>query len=241
MRPPHGETPAGSDSFATGVSILGFAALSLVFLLTPSACPARRATPPRSARAASPEQPALPPPGTYTIDPDHTFVYFGAWHHIVGLVRGRFDKTTGTITVSQNLADCKVDVTIDTSTIDTQTPERDADLRGPAFFDVQNFPSMTYHGRGIHASGDSWTLDGSLTIRGITEAVPLTFTFKGLFPDTKPGRPARAAFHANASAKRGDFDMVRDNRMELGPHPGPAPDISIEIDVEADAASPTHH
>lgn len=185
--------------------------------------------------------PALPPPGTYKIDPDHTFVYFGAWHQIVGLVRGRFEKTTGTISVSQNPADCAVDVIIDTSTVNTQVAERDADLRGPAFFDVKNFPTATYHGRGLRpASGDSWTLDGTLTIRGFTITVPLTVTFNGLFRNTKPGRPARAAFHATAAAKRADFGMTRDNHMELGVPPRSGPDVSLEIDVEADATSPPH-
>ena len=69
--------------------------------------------------------------------------------------------------------------------------------------------------------------------------VPLTFTFKGLFPDTPPGEPARAAFHASAATKRGDFGMTRDNLMELGASPTGRPDVAIEIDVEADAKLPT--
>jgi len=185
--------------------------------------------------------PALPPPGTYTIDPIHTFAYFGAWHHVVGLVRGRFDKVTGTITVAQDPAACSVDITIDAATISTQFGERDKDLRGPDFFDVKRFPTMSYHGRGIRpASDDSWTLDGALTVRDVTKDVPLTFTFKGLFPDTKPGRPARAAFHSSAGVRRGDFAMTRDNLMELGVNPPPRPDVTIEIDVEADAATSKH-
>jgi hypothetical protein len=43
---------------------------------------------------------ALPPPGAYEIDPPHTFAYFDARHDVVGLVRGRFDKIAGTITVA---------------------------------------------------------------------------------------------------------------------------------------------
>ncbi|MDB5937263.1 MAG: putative signal peptide protein [Massilia sp.] len=54
----------------------------------------------------------LPPPGTYALDPPHTFAYFDARHLIVGLVRGRFDKTTGTITVAQDPAACSLNVTI---------------------------------------------------------------------------------------------------------------------------------
>jgi polyisoprenoid-binding protein YceI len=180
----------------------------------------------------------LPAPGTYKIDPDHSFAYFGARHHVVGLVRGRFDKVTGTITVLQDLAACSTDITIDASSISTQNLERDEDLRSPAYFDVNKFPTMTYHGRGIRrVSGSSWTMDGSLTIHGVTRIVPLAFIFNGSFPDVKPGKPARVAFHGAAATKRADFGIgARDNLKELGT--SSAPDVEIEIDVEADAHVP---
>jgi polyisoprenoid-binding protein YceI len=181
---------------------------------------------------------SLPEPGTYNIDPIHTFAYFGAWHHIVGLVRGRFDKVTGTISVAKEPADCAVDISIDTASVDTQFARRDEDLRGPDFFDVKDFPMMTYRGRGIrHTADGAWLMDGSLTIRGVTKEVPLTFRFKGMFPDMPAGQPARASFHATAAVKRGDFGMTRDNLMELGPN-AKGPDVQIEIDVEANASTP---
>jgi polyisoprenoid-binding protein YceI len=183
--------------------------------------------------------PALPAPGTYQIDPVHSFVYFGAWHHIVGLVRGRFDNTTGTITVSQDPAACALDVIIDTFSLSTQFTERDDDLRGPDFFDVRKFPTMTYQGRGIRQASDGqWTMDGTLTIRGVGKAVPIRFAFRGLFPDTPANRPPRASFHATAATKRGDFGMVRDSKMELGVPPAPGNDVDIEIDVEANKVQP---
>jgi polyisoprenoid-binding protein YceI len=183
---------------------------------------------------AASEQPT-PAPGTYKIDPDHSFVYFGAKHHIVGLVRGRFDKITGTITVAQEPAACGVDVTIDPSSISTQNSERDNDLRSPAYLDVKKFPMITYRGRGVHGlSANSWRLDGSLTIHGATQVVPITFTFKGAFSDIKPGKPARVSFHAVAGTKRADFGLgARDNAEELDPTSA-GPDVDIEIDVEAD-------
>jgi len=154
-------------------------------------------------------------------------------------VRGRFDKVTGTITSSSDPAACAVEVTIATYSISTQDSDRDDDLRGPDFFDVTHFPTMTYSGRGIRrVSGGAWTMDGSLTIRGITKVVPMSFTFKGLFPDTPPGKPARAAFHGTATTKRAEFGMTRDNRMELGVPPAAGPDVEIEIDIEANASSP---
>lgn len=181
---------------------------------------------------------ALPAPGTYEIDPDHSFAYFGARHHVVGLVRGRFEKVSGTFTVSQDLAACSVDVSIDPSSISTQVIERDEDLRSPAYFDVKIFPTMTYHGRGIRrVSGSSWTMDGSLTLHGVTKVVPLTFIFNGSFSDVKPGKPARVAFHGSAGMKRADFGMGARDKGEVGT--SPAPDVEIEIDVEADAKLPT--
>src|SRR6202789_1880469 len=188
--------------------------------------------------ASSSSMATLPQSGTYNIDPAHSFAYFGAWHHIVGLVRGRFSKVTGTITAAKEPADCAVDISIDTASIDTQFARRDEDLRGPDFFDVKNFPAMTYRGRGIRRSADgAWVMDGSLTIRGVTKEVPLTFRFKGMFPDMPAGQPARASFHATAAVKRGDFGMTRDNLMELGPNPT-GPDVEIQIDVEANASTP---
>lgn len=182
----------------------------------------------------------LPAAGTYQIDPVHSFVYFSAWHHVVGVVRGRFEKATGTITASPDPSACAVDVTIATYSISTQNSARDDDLRGPDFFDVTRFPTMTYSGHGIRRLSEGvWVMDGSLTIRGITKVVPMSFAFKGLFPDTPPGKPARAAFHGTATTKRADFGMTRDNLAELGVHPAPGADVAIEIDIEANAKSPS--
>jgi polyisoprenoid-binding protein YceI len=182
---------------------------------------------------AADKTPALPAAGTYQVDSDHSFVYFSAWHHIVGVVRGRFDKVTGTITAAANPADCAADIVIDTASISTQNSERDGDLRGLDFFNVQKFPTATYQGRGIRRSGNGWVMDGTLTIRGVSKTVPLTFTFKGLFPDTPAGSPPRASFHGIAAMHRGDFGMTRDNAMEVGVPPAPGADVALEIDVEA--------
>ena len=183
--------------------------------------------------------PPLPTPGIYKIDPDHSFVYFGAWHHVVGLVRGRFDKVTGVITASQDPSACTVDIIIDTSSISTQNAERDEDLRSPAYFDTKKFPTATYHGQGIRAApGGYWIMDGSLSIHGMTNPVPLTFIFKGSIPDVPPGQPPRMSFHGSAAMKRADFGIgARDNLSELGPSPT-GPDVEIEIDVEAEGTSP---
>lgn len=193
------------------------------------------AQPPATPVQKNVKAPALPAPGTYKIDPRHSFAYFSAWHHLVGRVRGRFDQVLGTITVSPDPAACSVDVTIDVATISTQVSQRDDDLRSDAYFDVKKFTTMTYQGRGIHrVSADLWTMDGSLTMHGVTKVVPLTFKYSGVFADTKPNQPARVAFHGTAALKRAAFGMgARDNAAEVAD--STEPDVDIEIDVEADA------
>jgi polyisoprenoid-binding protein YceI len=231
---------AGKRAPKRALSFLGLSALLIVAGWSLTNKTARADRPSGSGGKEKPETAsALPPPGTYEIDPVHSFVYFGAWHHVVGLVRGRFDHTTGTITVAQDLAACALNVAIDTFSVSTQFTERDDDLRGPDFFHVRKFPTMTYQGRGVlQTSGGQWSMDGSLTIRGISKVVPITFTFKGLFPDTRANEPPRASFHAIAATKRGDFGMIRDNKMELGVPPAPGNDVYIEIDVEANKIQP---
>jgi polyisoprenoid-binding protein YceI len=174
----------------------------------------------------------LPSVGTYTIDPPHTFAYFSARHEIVGLVRGRFDKISGTMVISKDPSDCTVDVKIESASLSTQNIIRDTDLKGSAFFDAEKYPIIFYHGKGIRRSGDNWIVDGSLTIRDVTKTIPLTFKFKGTSP-IQAGKPKRVAFHAlSAPCRRDDFNMTRDDLEEIGPKSS-GPDVWIEIDVEA--------
>ena len=214
--------------------LFGMGAVTLAM----SAAPAGNGAAADSPIQSDPNRPVakmLPAAGTYKVDTDHSFAYFGARHHVVGLVRGRFDKVTGTITATEDPANCSVDIAIDTASISTQNTERDEDLRGPDYFDVKKFPAMTYQGRGIRrVSATTWVMDGSLTLHGVTKLVPLTFNFNGAFADTKPGEPVRVAFHGSTGVKRAEFAMgARDNLDELGMLT--TPDVAIEIDVEADA------
>jgi len=217
-----------STNFRCGIlTLLGCICVAICL----EACAADKPAQTASGMATSP----LPAPGTYKVDSDHSFAYFGARHHVVGLVRGRFDKVTGTIVAAKDPAECSVDIIIDAASISTQNKERDEDLRSAEYFDVRQFPKMTYKGRGIRrSSGNTWTMDGSLTLHGVTKVVPLRFTFNGIFAGLPADKPARAAFHGNAATKRVLFNIgARDNLDELGMLQ--TPDVEIEIDVEADA------
>jgi polyisoprenoid-binding protein YceI len=210
---------------------VGLVALSLFAGSSTSA--SRAASPIREVLTISTQN--LPAPDTYTIDRLHTFASFGARHHVVGLVRGRFDKVEGTFTAAKDPAACTLDVSIDAASISTQVAERDADLRSPAYFDVKKFPTLTYQGRGIRPGPQhTWIMEGVLTIHGVSKTVPLTFTYNGIMTPVVSGAPTRVALHAAAAIKRADFGLgARDNLDELGTLS--SPDVQIEIDVEADS------
>ena len=180
---------------------------------------------------AAADENALPAPGAYALDPPHTFVDFKAQHKVVGMVRGRFEKTTGTVIVAKDPAECSLEVSIDAASLSTQNAKRDADVKGPDFFDAAKFPAITYKGKGIRRSGAAWIMDGTLTIRDTSKAVPLEFRFNGLAP-AQPGKPERVGFHATTAVQRAQFGMTRDLLSDIGKE-SKAPDVWIEIDAEA--------
>jgi polyisoprenoid-binding protein YceI len=187
-------------------------------------------------QTASGEGAALPAPGAYALDPPHTFVDFKAQHKVVGMVRGRFEKTAGAIIVAKDAAECSVDVTIDASSLSTQNAMRDADVKGPDFFDVAKSPAITYKGKGLRKAGRGWVIDGTLTIRGVSKTVPLEFRFNGVAPG-QPGKPERVGFHATAAVQRAEFGMTRELLAEIG-RESKDKDVWIEIDAEALGEAP---
>src|SRR5688500_16774769 len=114
--------------------------------------------------------------GTWTIDPTHSEVGFVARHLMVTKVRGSFADVAGTVEVADELAQSVANVTIQTASVTTGTADRDGHLRSADFFDVENFPEMTF--RSTSFDGD--TLAGDLTIKGITKPVTLDVEFNGV-------------------------------------------------------------
>ncbi|EDZ99206.1 YceI family protein [Burkholderia sp. H160] len=112
---------------------------------------------------------------TYMLDPMHTFPSFEA-DHFGGLSiwRGKFTKTTGTVTLDRAAKTGTLDVTVDPASVQTGNPKLDEHLRSGEFFDVEKFPSVTYKGTQIKFDGDKPVeVIGNLTIRGITKPVNL--------------------------------------------------------------------
>lgn len=157
----------------------------------------------------------VPLPGVYVLDPVHTFAEFVTQHLVAGHVRGRFDQTTGQATIAEDPTLSSLEVSVQTASISTHHGRRDEDLRSPRFFDVENFPTMTYRSSRIVAELDGrWTVEGHLTIRNVTQPVSLLMTISGIVED--PQGNVRVGIHSHAQVSRRDFGLLADLEQESG-------------------------
>ena len=113
-------------------------------------------------------------PETFTIDPNHTFPTFEYTHLGVSVQRGRFSKTTGKITIDSAAKTGNVEAVIDATTVEAGPPRLVEHLRGPDFFDVAKYPTLTFKGSRFTFDGEKVkSVSGELTILGVTKPVTL--------------------------------------------------------------------
>ena len=172
----------------------------------------------------------VPAEGIYAIDPVHTQVGFVVRHMMVSKIRGRFTKFDAKVVIADEPVDSTVEVSIDAASIDTRDETRDSDLRAANFFDVENFPSISYTSTKVaHAGGNEWTVDGDLTVRGVTRSVPLTVEFEGGAAD--PWGSTRIGFSAKGEVDREDFGLTTNVALETG---GFLIGKTIQLEIEAE-------
>jgi polyisoprenoid-binding protein YceI len=174
---------------------------------------------------------ALPLPGTYALDAAHTDVGFSVRHLMVSKTKGRFSGVTGTITIADEPTDSSVEVEIDVASIDTRDDKRDGHLRSADFFDVEQFPTMTFRSTAVRPlGGERWAVDGDLTVHGVTRLVGLEVTFEGAARDPWGGE--RLGFTARAEVDREDFGLSWNQTLETG---GVLIGKAAKLEIEAEA------
>jgi polyisoprenoid-binding protein YceI len=171
----------------------------------------------------------------WTIDTSHSQVEFAVKHMMFSTVKGSFEGVSGTITLDeQNPANSSVQVEIDPATISTRDEKRDAHLRSADFFDVQQFPTMTFVSTGVEPKGDDLTITGDLTMHGVTRQVVLDAEFNGR--GMSPFGMEVISYSASAKINRGDFGLNWNAALETG---GVlvSDQIRISLEIEAVPAS----
>jgi polyisoprenoid-binding protein YceI len=168
--------------------------------------------------------------GIWDFDPVHSDVSFSVRHMMVSKVKGRFGQFAGTITTAEDVTGSVVTATLDASSIDTRSEQRDGHIKSADFFEVEKYPEWTFTSTRIEPDGDDYTLHGDLTIKGITKPVVLHLEVGGFGPDVYGG--TRAGFTATTTVNRRDFGVDFSAPMEAG---GVMVGDKIEVTLEIEA------
>ncbi|MCC3772951.1 YceI family protein [Streptomyces sp. UNOC14_S4] len=175
--------------------------------------------------------PALPAPGAWRIDPDHTAVRFVSRHIGLAEVHGRFNRFEGTLWIGENMEDSRIDVVIETASIDTGVAQRDEHLCSPEFLDVAKFPYMQFTSeRFVHHGGSRWTVQGVLNLHGVSRNVSLDTRYLGI--GTGIMGESRTACSATTELHREDFTLDWKSMLQRGIAMIGAT-IRIELDIQA--------
>mgnify|MGYP003455485968 CR=1 FL=1 len=164
---------------------------------------------------------------TYTIDPGHTYPSFEADHNGISILRGKFNKTTGSVTLDRAAKNGSMNIVIDIDSLDFGHDKLNGHAKSADMFDVAKFPTATYVGKSIKFNGDTpASVDGELTVHGVTK--PLTLTINK-FKCIQNAMLKREVCGADASAefKRTDFGI------DYAIARGFAPEVKLLIQVEA--------
>jgi polyisoprenoid-binding protein YceI len=161
--------------------------------------------------------PAAAQASTWNIDPDHSSIGFKVRHMMVTNVKGEFAKFKGALTLDdKDITKSKVEVTIDTASVNTRVVKRDDDLRSPNFLDVARFPTMSFVSRKVEKAGEGkLRVTGDLTLHGVTREVVLDVegpSAEGKDPWGNMRRGASAATQIN----RKDFGLTWNKTIETG-------------------------
>jgi len=149
-------------------------------------------------------------PGIWNVDASHSEVGFTARHLMVSKVRGQFKDFAAVVKVAQPFEESTVEATVQMASIDTNSADRDVHVKSPDFFDVENFPAMTFKSAKVTNN----TLDGLLTIKGVSKPVSFDLDFGGISAD--PWGGTRAGFEATTEINRKDFDLSWNVALEGG-------------------------
>ena len=147
----------------------------------------------------------------FQIDTTHSSIDFSIRHLVIAKVRGRFASFRGAIELdATDLSKSTVAVEIDAASISTNEDKRDAHLRSADFFDVENYPLITFTSKQVEIDGSDLRLTGALTIHGVTRDVVLAA--ENLGTATDPWGNERIAFAAKTTIDRKEFGL----RWETG-------------------------
>jgi polyisoprenoid-binding protein YceI len=152
----------------------------------------------------------------WTIDPAHSKIGFKVKHLMISNVMGNFRDFEGQVTTNGNdLSTANISFSLNSASVDTEMADRDTHLKSADFFDVGNYPKITFIGSGLKDLGDDmYELTGNLVIKGVTKKVVLPVEFGGLMTD--PWGNVKAGFSIGGKINRKEWGLNWNAALEAG-------------------------
>ena len=154
---------------------------------------------------------------TWNVDPVHSVAEFKVKHMMISNVKGQFTTVKGVLILDENdLANSRVEASIEAASINTRDAQRDAHLKSADFFDVEKFPILSFKSTRISRVTDGeLAVAGELVIHGITRSV--LFTVDGPTPPAKdPWGNVRLGLSATTKINRKNFGLEWNSALETG-------------------------
>jgi polyisoprenoid-binding protein YceI len=154
--------------------------------------------------------------GTYNVDPAHTRVGFVARHAMVTKVRGSFNEFEGSGHFdAEDPTRSTLQLAIKAESIDTGNLDRDAHLRSNDFFDMDNYPEITFKSTSVQKVDDEhYRVTGDLTVKGVTQPIAIPFELSG--PVQDPWGMTRIGLEGRAEINRKDWGVNFNVALEAG-------------------------
>lgn len=152
----------------------------------------------------------------WSFDPTHSGITFKVKHLMISNVKGSFGEFSGKVTTHENdFSTAKIELHINTSSINTDVADRDAHLKSADFFDSENYPHIIFvSDKLVPVGDDEFELKGMLTIKQTTLPVSLNVEFGGLMTD--PWGNQKAGFAIEGKINRRDFGLNWNAALEAG-------------------------
>jgi polyisoprenoid-binding protein YceI len=162
----------------------------------------------------------------YKVDPVHSAVLFKNKHMNAGYVWGRFNKLSGSFSLSAKAEEVKIDITVDAASVDTGNPGRDGHLKKPDFLDAAQFPTITFKSTKVSPGKetDTYEVVGDLTLHGVTKSITVTLKKTGVGENPKDKTPV-AGVETAFTVKRSDYGMTQNI-------PGSADEVTLFVNLE---------
>jgi polyisoprenoid-binding protein YceI len=167
----------------------------------------------------------------WTPDLVHSRAEFTVSHMVLSKVWGHVPIRSITLeTTTSSVIPTHIDALLDVTHEDTDNHDRDQDLRSETYFDIEHYPTMSFHStRIIPHPPDDADVTGDITIKNVTKTVTFPIHVVGRIPDSGG---TRVGYTGQFHIDRRDFGIV-DNRLTAAGVLLVGYDVTIGLTVEA--------